>query len=184
MFKMPRQFSEFLNFVTSQANLKKTVNTLIITFVVLLLLYLFYRLYRRILRKQGKDRFTIYDSYNEKCEDFAGVSDDSDIFIFKKKNNFGDIVVPAAVVVILGLIFLNIFGVVVLFIVDYFKENFNFFIYFPLTFLTAVIMLLLYVLIIYLIIKAVSAIRSFIGRKYFGRSTHSSARIRKAGKDR
>lgn len=171
------------HFLSRQSALKKGSVALSLAILTSAFVYLLYRFYCLILSVFGKNRFSIYKSYNKKSTNFAGLSDNSDIIIFKKKSFLSDMVAFLLFIIIIVAVYLNSLSVVVLFVVDYLIKRLNIFLIIILAFFSAVVLLILYILFIFWVIKTASAINSFIGKKYFGRSTRSTAKIRKIRED-
>lgn len=173
-----------LYFAANQPIVIRALYVIFLALIVIAFIYVLYRAFRRIRIVLGKDKLTLYQTYNKKCIKSVDLSDDSASLIYRKKTFLSDKILPFLVSFFLPMAYISGFLVAAFLILGLLKgilKTGSFF-----WFLTRLIILILlfviYVLVTYLIIKVVATIIEAIGQKNFGQATHSSARIRKVRK--
>lgn len=173
-----------LYFAANQPIVIRALYVIFLALIVIAFIYVLYRAFRRIRIVLGKDKLTLYKTYNKKCIKSVDLSDDSTSLIYRKKTFLSDKILPFLVSFFLPMAYISGFLVAAFLILGLLKgilKTGSFF--WILTRLIILILLfVLYVLVTYLIIKVVATIIEAIGQKNFGQATHSSARIRKVRK--
>lgn len=161
-----------------------TFFALFFALIVIAFIYVLYRAFRRIRIVLGKDKLTLYKTYNKKCMNSVELSDNSVSLIYKKKTFFSDKAISFCVLIIFPVVYISGFLVIAFFVLGLFngflKTLSLLWILTRLIFL--IVLLILYVVLTYLFVKIIVATVEAMGQRNFGQATRSSARIKKVRK--
>ncbi len=173
-----------LHFAANQPIVIRALYAVFLALIVITFIYMLYRVFRRIRIVIGKDKLTLYKSYNKKCINSVDLSDDSPSLIYRKKKFLSNNILSFLVSLFLPMAYISGFGVAAFLILGLLKGilKTGSFLWILTGLIILILLFVLYVLVTYLIIKVVATIVESMGQKSFGQVTRSSARIRKVRK--